>query len=79
MALERGRPATSPDRAAQAWRREAIELRDTVFTLREKVGEARARICEALEALGATGAETHAARTRLMEALDALVLKGRNL
>lgn|GEM_PF-3651681 len=73
MALERGRPATSVDRAAQAWRREALDLRDTVFHMREQIGEVRATIIDALTRLGATGAETHEARTLLLEALDQLL------
>lgn len=75
MALERGRPATSVDRAAQTWRREAVELRDTVFTLREKIGEARAIVLQSLQSLGATGAETHEARNLLLEALDRLTVR----
>ena len=39
MALERGRPASSLDRAAQAWRREAIEARDTIAALRDELND----------------------------------------
>lgn len=79
MTAPRSKRTPSTTRALNQWRLEAIESRDTLFILREKIGEARARICEAIEALGQTGPGTHEARTRLIEALDALVLKGRDL
>ena len=39
MALERGRPASSVDRAVQGWRREAVEARDTIAKLREELAD----------------------------------------
>lgn len=39
MALERGRPASSVDRAVQGWRREAVEARDTIGKLREELAD----------------------------------------
>lgn len=75
MTLERGRRAASEHRALQAWRDEAVHLREVVSYLREQIGEARVIVLAALTDLGATGAETHAARTRLLEALDHLTVR----
>ena len=39
MALERGRPASSIDRALQDWRREAMQARKTIAALREHLAD----------------------------------------
>lgn len=75
MALERGRPATSPDRAAQAWRREAIESRERIALLVDQLGEVRAIVLDALQALAGTGQDTQVARIRLMDAIKALAIR----
>lgn len=75
MTLERGRRAASQHRALEQWHAEAVRLRGIVFDLREQIGEARVIVLAALTDLGATGAETHAARTRLLEALDHLTVR----
>ena len=75
MTLERGRRAASEHRALQAWRDEAVHLREVVSYLREQIGEARAIVLHSLQSLGATGAETHEARNLLPEALDRLTVR----
>lgn len=49
MTLERGRPASSVDRAMQGWRREAIEYRDKAHTLERAVKFAETLLEKALE------------------------------
>lgn len=49
MTLERGRPASSVDRALQGWRREAIVQRDKAHTLERAVKFAEALLEKALE------------------------------
>lgn len=39
MTLERGRRAASTDRALDAWRREAVESRNTIAALREQLSD----------------------------------------
>ena len=39
MALERGRKASSVDRALDGWRREAVEARKTIAELREHLAD----------------------------------------
>ena len=39
MALERGRRASSVDRALDGWRREAVEARKTIAALREHLAD----------------------------------------
>lgn len=49
MTLERGRPASSVDRALQGWRREAIVNRDKAFSLQRAVKFTEALLEKALE------------------------------
>ena len=42
MALERGRPASSVDRALEGWRREAIKARETIANLLEELADTNA-------------------------------------
>ena len=76
MALERGRRASSVDRALDGWRREAVESRERISVLVDQLGEVRAIVLDALEALAGTGQETQIARIRLMDAIKALAIKG---
>lgn len=76
MALERGRRASSVDRALDGWRREAVESRERISVLVDQLGEVRAIVLDALEALAGTGQDTQVARIRLMDAIKALAIKG---
>ena len=51
MALERGRPASSIDRALQDWRREAMQARKTIAALREHLADTIAERDALLEQL----------------------------
>ena len=51
MALERGRPASSVDRALEGWRREAIESRKTIVALQEHLADTIAERDALLERL----------------------------
>lgn len=75
MTLERGRRAASVDRAVDAWRREAIESRERISVLIDQLGEVRAIVLDALEALAGTGQDTQVARIRLMDAIKALAIR----
>jgi len=39
VALERGRPASSVDRALEGWRREAIKARETIDAIQEELND----------------------------------------
>ena len=76
MALERGRKASSVDRALDEWRREAVESRERISVLVDQLGEVRAIVLDALQALAGTGQDTQVARIRLMDAIKALAIRG---
>ena len=54
MTLERGRRAASVDRALDGWRREAVEARKTLDTLREELADTIAERDSLIRELEAT-------------------------
>lgn len=75
MTLERGRRASSVDRAIDGWRREAIESRERIHALTDQINQARSFVVEALTELAGTGQETQLARTRLLDVIKVLAYK----
>ena len=73
MALERGRPASSIDRALQDWRREATQARKTIAALRDHLAEVigeNGRLRIANDAVSEELADTIAERESLMRDLE---------